>query len=163
MTSADAAPEDDDLLRDARQLAPALYTLSRVLRLRGVAEAGLPPLPPSDLELLRYVLDNPGTGTGAAAREIGLHASNVSTGVRGLVAFGLLRREADPHDRRAVQLYPTMDAQHGMAQIENAWAEIFADVLALLPVHQRAALNDAAPALRALGAALRQSHPTTSD
>ncbi|MBC3986748.1 winged helix-turn-helix transcriptional regulator [Streptomyces sp. AC536] len=158
----DAVPDNEDLLHKARELTPALYALARVLRLRGAAEAGLPPLPPSDLDVLRYVLDRPGTGTSALARELGLHASNVSTTVRGLVAQGLIRREPDPHDRRAVQLHPTIDAAHGMARIEDAWAELFADALAALPSDQRGALVDATPALRALGATLRHrrdAHP----
>ncbi|SHF93693.1 MarR family winged helix-turn-helix transcriptional regulator [Streptoalloteichus hindustanus] len=144
------------LLREARDLTPALYALTRVLRLRGVREAGLLPLPPSELEVLRFVLDAPGTGTGALARELGMHTSNVSTAVRGLVALGLIHREPDPHDRRAVRLYPTRGAEHGMALVENSWAEIFADALATLSAEQRADLNAAVPALRALGEALRE-------
>ncbi|MFI7013140.1 MarR family winged helix-turn-helix transcriptional regulator [Streptomyces sp. NPDC050164] len=154
MDATDAAG-DAALLREARNLTPALYALGRVLRLGGVNEAGLPPLPPSDLEVLRQVLDSPGIGVGALAQELGLHASNVSATVRGLVAQGLVRREPDPHDRRAVQLFPTMGAMQGMAMIEQAWAEIFADSLATLSQDQRTALNAAVPALRALASALR--------
>ncbi|GAA2930113.1 MarR family winged helix-turn-helix transcriptional regulator [Streptomyces mexicanus] len=146
---------DETLLREARNLTPALYALGRVLRLRGVEEAGLAPLPPSDLEVLRQILDAPGIGVGTLAQQLGLHASNVSTAVRGLVGQGLVRRERDPHDRRAVQLFPTMAAVQGMAMIEQAWAEIFADSLATLSGDQRAALTAAGPALRALASALR--------
>ncbi|MFF3322492.1 MarR family winged helix-turn-helix transcriptional regulator [Streptomyces sp. NPDC002889] len=160
-TETDSAADDADLLREARALTPALYALGRVLRFRGVGEAGLLPLPPSDLEVLRYVLDSPGIGAGALARELGLHASNVSTTVRGLVALGLVRREPAPHDRRAVCLYPTTEAVHGMARIENAWAEIFADSLATLPDAERAALAAAVPALRSLGASLRERRPAS--
>ncbi|MER7502815.1 MarR family winged helix-turn-helix transcriptional regulator [Nonomuraea pusilla] len=148
--------EREDAVREARRLTPALYALGRVLRLRGVEEAGLPPLPPSDLEVLRYVMEAPGTGTGALARELGLHASNVSTVVKGLVALGLVRREPDPRDRRAVRLFATVDAVHGMALIEDAWAELFADALSALSAEQRAALAAAVPALGALGASLRE-------
>ncbi|KUN82833.1 MarR family winged helix-turn-helix transcriptional regulator [Streptomyces griseoruber] len=147
---------DATLLRDARQLAPALYALGRVLRLQGVEEAGLTPLPPSDLEVLRHVLDSPGVGVGTVAQELGLHASNASATVRGLVAQGLLRREQDPRDRRAVRLHPTPGAVQGMAMIEDAWAEIFAGSLTLLTSDERTALNAAAPALRSLAKALRE-------
>jgi DNA-binding MarR family transcriptional regulator len=149
------AAGDAALLREARNLTPALYALGRVLRLRGVNEAELPPLPPSDLEVLRQVLDSPGIGVGALAQELGLHASNVSTAVRGLVAQGLVRREPDPHDRRAVQLFPTMGAMQGMAMIEQAWAALFADSLATLSQDERTALSAAVPALRALTLALK--------
>ncbi|GAA2284724.1 hypothetical protein GCM10010234_24170 [Streptomyces hawaiiensis] len=160
MNATDASG-DEALLREARKLTPALYALGRVLRLRGVNEAGLPPLPPSDLEVLRQVLDSPGIGVGTLAQDLGLHASNVSTAVRGLVAQGLVRREPDPRDRRAVQLFPTMGAVQGMAMIEQAWVEIFADSLATLSPHQRATLTAAAPALRSLASALR-SHRTAA-
>ncbi|REK84919.1 MarR family transcriptional regulator [Streptomyces inhibens] len=83
--------------------------------------------------------------------------------MRGLVAHGLIRREPDPHDRRAVRLYPTMDAEHGMARIENAWAELFADALATLPADDRAALIDATPALRTLGSTLRDLRNAARD
>ncbi|MGW3496316.1 MarR family transcriptional regulator [Streptomyces sp. NPDC001020] len=86
----DAVLDDEDLLHKATTPSP---------RSRGRPA----PLHPSDLDVLRYVLDCPGTGTSALARELGLHASNVSTTVRGLVTQGLIRREPDPHDRRAVQ------------------------------------------------------------
>jgi DNA-binding MarR family transcriptional regulator len=163
VTEGDVELPDQALLSEARQLTPAIYALARILRLRGVAEAGLLPLPPSDLEVLRYVLDSPGTGTSALARELGLHASNASTTVRGLVAQGLIRRESDPQDRRAVRLYPTLDAQHGMARIEDAWANLFADALAALSADDRAALVAATPALRTLGSTLRDLRNAARD
>ncbi|MFD6620192.1 MarR family winged helix-turn-helix transcriptional regulator, partial [Streptomyces albidoflavus] len=86
----------------------------------------------------------------------GLQTSNVCTTVRGLVSQGLLRREPAPHDRRAVQLYPTMGAIQGMARIEQAWSEIFADALAALSRDERTALTGAAPALGSLATALRE-------
>ena len=45
MRKSDAPAGRDDLLREARRLAPALYALARVLRQGGITEAGLPPLP----------------------------------------------------------------------------------------------------------------------
>ncbi|MEV0251626.1 MarR family transcriptional regulator [Nocardia sp. NPDC050712] len=156
MRKTDSAADHEVLKREALELTPALYALARVLRFRGVAEAELPSLAPSELEVLRYVLDAPGTGTRVLAQELGLHSSNVSAVVRGLVALGLVRRETDPRDRRAVRLYPTRDAEHGMALIEDAWAGIVADGIAVLTHDQRIALAAAVPALRTLGAALRE-------
>jgi DNA-binding MarR family transcriptional regulator len=152
---------DGEILQEARALVPAFYGLARALRLQGVTEAGLAQLPPSELEVLRYVLDAPGTGVGALARDLGLHASNVSATVRALVARNLVRRDADPHDRRSVQLHPTMDAVHGMAHIEDAWARIFAGALTDLTDEQRAALLTAVPALGALGERLKSRRANT--
>ncbi|MGH4027741.1 MarR family winged helix-turn-helix transcriptional regulator [Actinomycetota bacterium Odt1-20B] len=143
-------------VRAARDLTPALYALSRVLRFQGMDEAGLWRLPPSELELMRYVHAEPGVTVSVLARELGLHASNVSATVRGLVNQGLLEREKDPNDGRVVRLKPTLKAEQGMALIENAWAEIFADALAVLSDEQRTALAASVPAMEALGTALKE-------
>ncbi|QEU94870.1 MarR family winged helix-turn-helix transcriptional regulator [Streptomyces kanamyceticus] len=147
---------DRELCRQARELTSPLYALSRVLRFQGMDEAGLWRLPPSELELLRYVHAEPGTTVGVLARELGLHASNASATVRGLVNQGLLEREKDPNDGRVVRLRPTLKADQGMALIENAWSEMFADALALLGDEQRTALAASVPALEALAAALKE-------
>ncbi|MCC2274348.1 MarR family winged helix-turn-helix transcriptional regulator [Streptomyces sp. ET3-23] len=107
--------------------------------------------------MLRTVLDEPGIGVGVLARRLGLHASNVSTTVRGLVGRGLLVREPDPADRRAVRLMPTATARADLSRVEENWARTFAATLTALPAEQRAALMAALPALEALGAALQRS------
>ncbi|EPH45492.1 MarR family winged helix-turn-helix transcriptional regulator [Streptomyces aurantiacus] len=147
---------DKELFGQARELTPALYALSRVLRFQGMDEAGLWRLPPSELELMRYVHAEPGVTVGALARELGMQVSNVSATVRGLVNGGLLEREKDPDDGRVSRLRPTLKAEQGMALIENAWAEIFADALAVLTEGQRESLLASVPALEALGAALKE-------
>ncbi|MFC6019195.1 MarR family winged helix-turn-helix transcriptional regulator [Plantactinospora solaniradicis] len=151
---------DETVLREARGLVPVLYQLGRVMRLQGVDEAGLGQLPPSELEVLRYVLETPGVSVSTLARDLGLHASNVSATVRALVARGLIRREPDPNDRRAVRLYPTVDAAHGSARIEDSWARIFAAALDDLTDEQRRAVAGAAPALGALAERLRVRRTT---
>ncbi|WP_369355132.1 MarR family winged helix-turn-helix transcriptional regulator [Streptomyces sp. cg2] len=149
-------PAPDDRLGQAQALTPALHSLARVLRfrLRGSDEVGLQALPPAEFEVLRTVLDEPGIGVGVLARRLGLHASNVSTTVRGLVGRGLLTREADPSDRRAVRLQPTARAVADLRRIEENWARVFADTLETLTEDQRTTLIAALPALRALGEAL---------
>lgn len=145
----------DELLAQARELTPVLYALSRVLRFEGMDEAGLWRLPPAELELVRYVHHEPGATVGVLARELGLHASNVSSTVRRLVDLGMIQRSPDPDDRRITRLHTTVKAVQGMAMIENAWSDLFADALATLTAEQRAALTVSVPALDALGTALR--------
>lgn len=142
-------------LTRARDLVPGLYGLSRALRLQGVTEAGLYQLPPSELEVLRYLLDAPGTPLGTMARELGLQTSNASTAVRNLIARELVEREPDPDDRRSVRLRPTMNAHHGMARIESAWAELLADALDDLSADEREKLTAAGPALASLAKVLK--------
>ncbi|MEU7719258.1 MarR family winged helix-turn-helix transcriptional regulator [Streptomyces tibetensis] len=148
---------EQQLFREALALVPAVYALSRVLRFQGMDEAGLTRLPPSELELMRYVHAEPGATAGELARELGLHASNVSATVRGLVNAGMLEKEKDPADRRITRLKPTLKAEQGMALIENAWGEMFAEALAALTEEQRDSLNASVPALKALGTALKRA------
>ncbi|WP_435881054.1 hypothetical protein [Streptosporangium subroseum] len=75
--------------------------------------------------------------------------------MRTLVARDLIHREPDPADRRSVRLTPTLGAVHGMARIEEAWAEVFAHALGDLTPRQQAALSAAVPGLRALADALK--------
>jgi len=112
-------------------------------------------LPASELEALRYVLNRPGIGIGELARALGLHASNTSTTVRDLAARGLINRTPSPDDRRSVQLTPTLDAVHGMALIEQAWAALLAPSLEDLSPPHRVDLAAALPALQSLGESLR--------
>lgn len=151
---------DETVLRQARALVPVLYQLSRVMRLPEVHQVGLGQLPPSELEVLRHVIEAPGVSVSTLARDLGLHASNVSTTIRALAARHLIRREPDPNDRRAVRLYPTVDAARGSARIEDAWAGIFAAALTEITDEQRAAVSGAAPALGALAQRLRARRAT---
>ncbi|MFK0295440.1 MarR family winged helix-turn-helix transcriptional regulator [Streptomyces sp. NPDC090442] len=159
MSTQEPHPTTGDHLDQARELTPALHALSRVLRLRmrGSEEVGLQPLPPAEYEVLRAVLDEPGIGVGVLARRIGLHASNVSATVRGLAGRGLVLREPDPADRRAVQLHPTAQATADLRRIEQHWAQTLATHLARLTGDQRAALHAAIPALQALSDALKDT------
>ena len=141
--------------RPARDLAAVLYETARVLRVVDFEAAGLVRLPASELEAVRYVLTQPGIGVGELARALGLHASNVSTTVRRLAARGLINRTPSPGDRRSVQLTPTLDAVHGMALIEQAWAELLAPSLEDLSPGHRADIAAALPALQALSESLR--------
>ncbi|MFK0296577.1 MarR family winged helix-turn-helix transcriptional regulator [Streptomyces sp. NPDC090442] len=159
-----ATRPDDDLLGQAQELTPALYAISRAMRqrLRGSPEVGLSPLPPAEFEVLRTVLDEPGISVGGLARRLGLHASNVSTIVRGLVGRGLLAREPDPADRRAVRLQPTPQSIADLRMIQQSWDGWFAGNLATLTEDQRLALTAALPALRALAATLKETQGATA-
>jgi len=63
------------------------------------------------LTLLEWVEASPGCGIQAIADGLGLSAATVSVGVRRLEKAGLLERQPDPQDGRAVQLHPTTQGQ----------------------------------------------------
>jgi DNA-binding MarR family transcriptional regulator len=86
-----------------------------------------------------------------------VHRENVTQpGVTGIVTrlagAGLVRREADPADRRAVRVEPTPAGIAFIEQLHQARADLIARHVALLsPAHQDA-LYSAVDALRALAA-----------
>src|ERR1700685_29462 len=68
-------------------------------------------LPPTELEVMRLLVSSPDLSVGEVARDLGLHPSNASAAVRGLVARGLLERRQDSRDGRISRLAPTAKAQ----------------------------------------------------
>jgi DNA-binding MarR family transcriptional regulator len=76
--------------------------------------------------------------------------------VGALVDGGLLRRKADPDDRRAglVEVTPQGRRTHDRLRAERA--KVLADGLAALPADDRAVVEAALPALEALVTAMRK-------
>jgi DNA-binding MarR family transcriptional regulator len=105
-------------------------------------------------ELLQQVEAEPGIGVAAAARALYLAGNSVSTLVNQLVDAGLLRRDPDPDDRRAVRLFLTPAAVERLAQRRRARRELLDDGLAQLAPTERAAIAAALPALEHLLATL---------
>jgi DNA-binding MarR family transcriptional regulator len=128
--------------------------LRRVLRRRLRARFGQPPLRGAQAELLQQVEAEPGVGVAAAARALYLAGNSVSTLVNQLVDAGLLRRDPDPDDRRAVRLFLTPAAVERLAQRRRARRELLDDGLAQLAPTERAAIAAALPALEHLLATL---------
>ena len=71
------------------------------------------------LALLDWLAAAPGCSVQEIANGLGLTAPTVSVSVRRLEKAGLLKRQPDPQDRRAVQLFLTA---RGQALQELAWA-----------------------------------------
>src|SRR5689334_289175 len=128
--------------------------MRRVLRRRLRARFGQPPLRGAQAELLQQVDAEPGIGVAAAARALYLAGNSVSTLVNQLVDDGLLRREPDPADRRAVRLFLTPAAVERLALRRAARRELLDDALARLDTGDRAAITAALPALEHLLATL---------
>lgn len=141
------ATTSDDVLR-------VVVGMRRVLRRRLRARFGQPPLRGAQAELLQQVDAEPGIGVAAAARALHLAGNSVSTLVNQLVDDGLLRREPDPADRRAVRLFLTPAAVERLALRRAARRELLDDALARLDAGDRAAITAALPALEHLLATL---------
>ncbi|MBW0253636.1 MarR family winged helix-turn-helix transcriptional regulator [Cellulomonas sp. PS-H5] len=143
----------DPAADDLRVLAVALHDLSRaVRRAEGAHEGGLPALPPTEFEVMRYVDARPGTSVGGVAAGLRLRQSNVSAAVRGLVARGLVERSADADDRRVTRLHPTPHARERRQPVEAGWARTLGAALADLPAADAEAVRRAAAPLARLAA-----------
>lgn len=137
-----------------RTLAMALPALSWELRRAGEQRLGLDPLPPSELEIVRWVVDHPGARATDVARGLAIKPSNVSAGVTSLVARGLLERTPDPGDGRVQHLHPTAQAVRDRSMLTAEWAAVLAEAVATLPPDEAEALSAAVGALAHLAEAL---------
>ena len=140
----------------ADRLLGAVQGIRRVVRRRVRADVPGSPLPGAQVELLRVVADRPGIGVAAAARELHLANNSVSTLVNQLADSGLLRREADPADRRAARLEITAAAADRMAAWRRARTGLVADALAELSEEDTEAIAQALPALEKLVGILKE-------
>jgi DNA-binding MarR family transcriptional regulator len=140
----------------SRELAVVLHDISWLLprKIDPWAEAGLDPLPASELEVMRLLVRAPALSVGEVARELGLQASNASAAIRALVARGLLERQPDSRDGRISRLTPTAKAQAVRRQREGAWGELLRARLAKLQPEDANQLLAAIDSLRALAISL---------
>ncbi|MEQ0561224.1 MarR family transcriptional regulator [Amycolatopsis sp. NEAU-NG30] len=140
----------------AERLLGAVAGIRRVVRRRTRTGLTGTPLPGAQLEVLRVVADRPGIGVAAAARELHLAANSVSTLVNQLADAGLLRREADPADRRATRLELTAAARDRIANWRRARTELVAAALAGLSEEDIDAIGKALPSLEKLMGILKE-------
>jgi DNA-binding MarR family transcriptional regulator len=134
----------------ADSFADVLAAVQRLTRRRLRHGLSAPPLRGAQVELLRLVVDKPGIGVSAAARELRLAGNSVSTLVNQLVKAGFLRRETDPSDRRSALLYATPAAAARLRDWQVRRGTLMREQLAVLDPADRAALAAALPALRKL-------------
>jgi DNA-binding MarR family transcriptional regulator len=119
-----------------------------------------PRLRGAQIELLRVVEEQPGIGVAPAAKVLRMAANSVSTLVNQLADDGLLVRETDEEDRRAIRLHLTEAAVIRLAAWRRAKARLVGTGVAKLPAADRAAIARALPAIRALMAQLEGERTT---
>lgn len=122
-------------------LADAIVGLARLIQVADVQIAGVAPLTGTEIAVLRWVHRHPGTTSGETARATGLHRSNMSAALRGLVSKGLVLREGDPEDSRLVHLRLTELAEEDSRRIRLHWAQALQDRLPALADEDRATLE----------------------
>jgi DNA-binding MarR family transcriptional regulator len=143
------------------QIGPELAGIVSRLRraMRRAARAADPALGLSvaQLELLSCITEHPGIRPSQLARLLRLAPSSVATLLGGLQSAGYVRRTpgADSDgDRRTVSLDLSEAGAQAVSRWHRANEDIIQAALAALPHRDRAALRDAAPALRDLTASI---------
>ena len=143
-------------LEPAEELGDELMRTNAALR-RLVRRTIVPPSPVPEprlrggqVELLRVVEQEPGIGVAAAAKVLRMAANSVSTLVNQLADAGLLLRETDEQDRRAIRLHLTEAASVRLAAWSRARARFVGAGVAKLSPADRAAIVRTLPAIRAL-------------
>ena len=127
--------QDSQDLDDVIQHVPEiLFDTSANIRLRAPTEAGLAELAPSELEVLRLVSMHPGCGILFLTEHTKMRQANASTTVRSLVERGLMRKQVDPRDRRAVRLSPTPQASTDLQALREVWNKRIRNALAAASV-----------------------------
>lgn len=132
------------------ELMTAVAVLRRLVRGRLHADLPGPRLRGGQIELLRLVADRPGIGVAAAARQLYLAPNSVSTLVNQLTDAGLLVRETDPDDRRAVRLRVTEAATARLDNWRQARAALVGAGMATLSEADRGRVAEALPVLHTL-------------
>nr|WP_248308289.1 MarR family winged helix-turn-helix transcriptional regulator [Devosia sp. 919] len=106
-------------------MADLVHAVARQL----VVPADLRPGPctPVEISVVRFICRNPGTSARTAAAATMLPSSNFSRVIKGLIAKGLLVRQADDQDARVVRLYPTALAETNMLRMRQLWSQSLVD------------------------------------
>jgi len=146
------------------QIGPELADMVSRLRraMRRAARASDPALGLSvaQLELLSCMAEHPGIRPSQLARMLRLAPSSVATLLGGLQSAGHVTRTpggpgaAGTGDRRTVSLDLSDEGTAAVTRWHQVNEEIIRTALAALPQRDRAALRDAAPALRDLTASI---------
>ncbi|MGV0383303.1 MarR family winged helix-turn-helix transcriptional regulator [Corynebacterium sp. 22_2729] len=138
---------------DVAEIATAVYDfLSATRRLMERPNQSLE-ISQSEIEVLQFISQHPGCGVSDVARLRFLRASNVSATVRRLINAGLIRRQANPEDKRAQDLYLTDDGVDMMNSITDEWALIITKATDRMDARDIAKLRRGVPALRNLSLA----------
>jgi len=103
---------------------------------------------PTQLRVLTWLRSHPQTNVNGLAESLGVGPSSASRLCDRLEALGLLRRVADPRDRREVQVQVTAEAEQLLTQISRNRQRAIEDVLARMPETARQELARSLTAFR---------------
>lgn len=117
-----------------------------------------PAVPPAQLRVLTIVAGNRHTNMSRLAETLGVVPSSASRLCDRLEATGLLRRVADPRDRREVRLLLTPASRRLLADLRERRRAALAEVLDRMPPEAQQDLVRALQAFDAAAADFPESH-----
>ncbi|WP_291037861.1 MarR family transcriptional regulator [Herbiconiux sp.] len=88
-----------------------------------VPHAGLIHITRSEADIMRILMEEPGTTVTEIARAFGQHKSNTSARIAALVEKGLAEKRSAAGDGREVRVYPTVTARTNLEGYRQVWAE----------------------------------------
>ena len=111
----------DDLLGElGERIIDAFRYLQREVT---VPHEGLIHITRSEADIMRILMEEPGTTVTEIARTFGQHKSNTSARIAALVEKGLAEKRSASGDGREVRVYPTDTARSNLAGYRSIWAE----------------------------------------
>jgi len=122
------------------KIATALTKISLAMKSHAWRQSGPRGLNPTQAQILSMLFTKGlagGMRLGHVARELGITAATASDSVRSLETKGLIHREPDPEDARAVQLSLTEDGSREASSTMD-WPDLFARGLESLSEHEQA-------------------------
>jgi DNA-binding MarR family transcriptional regulator len=122
---------------DYRVIDAAAAVESAVDSLMSVVDAAAPPVPPAQLRVLTIIEASRHTTIGRLAETLDVVPSSASRLCDRLEATGLVRRMADPRDRREVRLLLTPAARRLLDQLRDRRRRALAGVLERMPEQSR--------------------------
>lgn len=108
-------------------LAQLVLGIAREINLYAEGKDGLPRLTASEINVMRYIQEHPGTLPRDAAQDVGLHRSNMSVVLHGLCAKSLIDMVPDQQDGRKIRLFATREAQANLERRRARWSAFLAD------------------------------------
>ena len=116
----------NDRTAQLADLAHFVLSVARDIRLNGHADPEI--IEVSELEslVMDYVEHEPGVSPSQICAEVGIRSSNTSAVLRTLEAKGMIRRDPDPDDRRAVMVHPTALAAANLERVRAEWSQFLA-------------------------------------
>ncbi|HEY7175691.1 MAG TPA: MarR family transcriptional regulator [Micromonosporaceae bacterium] len=118
---------------------------------------------PTQLRVLTWLKSYGPTNVNGLAESLGVGPSSASRLCDRLEALGLLRRSADPRDRREVQVLVTPDAERLLDEMSRRRRQALDEVLALMPEAARLELARSLTAFSVAADALGNSSVAAGD